>query len=117
MYSNWNTAFGINGSVAAIPSGIAGHHESGLVDPLGGGRPPSSSSYVPTTVGVSHSFVSPGMWQDSVAAAAVFSDSHKRPFPFGGEPVWNTPAPSQGRTETAPQTTAALRSDAGRRSR
>ncbi|KAH0608934.1 uncharacterized protein H6S33_001162 [Morchella sextelata] len=117
LFDNWNTAFGINGSVSAIPSGIAGHHhESGLVDPLGGGRPPSSSSYVPTTVGVSHSFVSPGMWQDSVAAAAVFSDSNKRPFPFGGETVWNTPGPSQDRPETVPPSTA-LRSEAGRRSR
>jgi hypothetical protein len=84
------------------------HHEGGLVDPLGG-RPPSSTSYVPTTVGVSHSFVSPGMWQDSVAAAAVFSDSHKRPFPFGAENVWH---PST-RPETMPQP-AALCVDAGR---
>ncbi|PUU82536.1 hypothetical protein B9Z19DRAFT_1099110 [Tuber borchii] len=114
LFDNWNAAFGVNGTVsAAMPQAQMATHESGLVDPLGGGRPPSSSSYVPATVGVSNSFVSPGMWQDSVAAAAVFSDSHKRPFPFGGETVWH-PSPSTGRDPVSPP---ALHADAGRSSR
>jgi len=96
-----------------MPQAQMAAHESGLVDPLGGGRPPSSSSYVPATVGVSHSFVSPGMWQDSVAAAAVFSDSHKRPFPFGGETVWH-PSPPTSRDPVSPP---ALHTDVGRSSR
>ncbi|KAL7269884.1 hypothetical protein RUND412_007427 [Rhizina undulata] len=118
LFDNWNTAFGINGAVtAAMPqTALAGHHDGSLVDTLGGGRPPSSSSYVPTTVGVSHSFVSPGMWQDSVAAAAVFSEAHKRPFPFEGENGWNTPTPSQERNDAGPPPIA-LRADTGRNTR
>ena len=96
-------------SAATPQAQMAAHHESELVDPLGGGRPTSSTSYVPTSGGASHSFVSPGMWQDSVAAAAVFSDSHKRPFPFGGDNVWHQPHRHDIMSQPA-----ALRVDAGR---
>lgn len=51
-------------------------HENGLVDSLGSG---ATSSYTPQhSVGIANSFVSPGMWQDSVAAATVFSDAHNK---------------------------------------
>jgi len=86
LFDNWNAAFGVNGTVsAAMPQAQMAAHESGLVDPLG----------------------------DSVAAAAVFSDSHKRPFPFGGETVWH-PSPSTDRDPVSPPT---LHADAGRNSR
>jgi hypothetical protein len=84
----------------------AHHEESGLVDSLGSAPPNSASSYVPTTVGISHSFVSPGMWQDSVAAATAFSDSGKRMFPFGGGDGWSNPPSTHGMTSTAPAGTA-----------
>ncbi|KAI5798982.1 hypothetical protein EDC01DRAFT_25404 [Geopyxis carbonaria] len=99
LFDNWNTAFGVNGSTGGMPnSAMNRQHDSGLVDSLGGGHSPSSNSYIPTSVGLSNSFVSPGMWQDSVAAATVFSDSQKRPFPFNGETSWSTPTPTQGGT-------------------
>lgn len=106
LFDNWNTAFGVNGSVTAVMPPALQHEESGLVDSLGGAPPTSSSSYVPTTVGISHSFVSPGMWQDSVAAATAFSETGKRMFPFGGGDGWSNPPPTHGMTSTAAAGTA-----------
>jgi hypothetical protein len=118
-FRNWNTAFGVNGSVGSVtatmppqPLQHAHHEESGLVDSLGGAHT-SSSSYVPTTVGISNSFVSPGMWQDSVAAATGFSESGKRMFHFGDDNTWSNPPSTRvmGTPTTAASAGTALRAN------
>ncbi|KAF8245927.1 hypothetical protein K440DRAFT_686106 [Wilcoxina mikolae CBS 423.85] len=119
LFENWNTAFGVNGSVGSVtatmppqPLQHAHHEESGLVDSLGGAHT-SSSSYVPTTVGISNSFVSPGMWKDSVAAATGFSESGKRMFHFGDDNTWSNPPSTRvmGTPTTAASASTALRAN------
>ena len=92
LYSNWSSAFGVTGQQLSMHSPS---HQDGLgVNTLGGARNSSPNSYVPATIGIDDSFVSPGMWLDSVAAAVYSDPIGKRNFPFDGEDNgWNTPLP------------------------
>lgn len=80
LSSNWNTSFGVGGEIQTVqaqhPHHSSNHHHR--QDDIRGGMSSYSSP-------LSNTFVSPGMWQDSVAAATVFNESGKRTFPFDGD--------------------------------
>jgi len=91
---------GINGTVTTVPQGLPpGPYPNqppmattGALRPRKGIRPPLDT-FVPANIqAVAHTFVSPGMWKDSVAA--VYADT-RTPFHFGAGDgsVWATTAP------------------------
>ncbi|KAI5800545.1 hypothetical protein FPQ18DRAFT_253090 [Pyronema domesticum] len=106
---NWNTAFGVNGSVGSVtaalqPHPMPHHPDDGLAVDLQNAGAHTQSSYVQTNTAnpqvqnIQNSFVSPGMWQDSVAAATGFSENGKRMFHFGADDAasaWSGPPPNQ----------------------
>ncbi|KAF8469706.1 hypothetical protein BDZ91DRAFT_63478 [Kalaharituber pfeilii] len=119
IFESWNTAIsGINGTVSTTPQGLPpGSYgqpsmvNTGSLRARSGTRPPSNS-YVPANIHtVAHTFVSPGMWQDSVAA--VYADTRK-PFQFsaGDGTVWATAAPDV--STPAILTPVTMRADNGR---
>ncbi|KAI5780667.1 fungal-specific transcription factor domain-containing protein [Peziza echinospora] len=99
IFDSWNNAIaGINGTVSTVPQRLHTANYQGqapIISPprtRTGLRAPANS-FAPANINtVTQTFVSPGMWQDSVAA--VYADTRK-PFQFGtGDGgVWTTASP------------------------